>query len=176
MKTNQDKIEDKLIDALLTEQSREDREQALREIERAIDEGPLAANLPVRSRWTEAVGRIAAAVILGAMVFFGVKVFRESEKSAELGPQVSAAKMAEAREQERIALDRAIRNQEDKVEERRKVFATIVRTKGIIYRGSGMVLDEGATKAHFRHSISLSRRSCSWRARSPVCGNMIAIS
>ncbi len=33
------------------------------------------------------------------------------------------------------ALDRAILNQEAKLEERRKVLATIVRTKGIIYQG-----------------------------------------
>ncbi|MEY3895762.1 MAG: hypothetical protein RLZZ214_1282 [Verrucomicrobiota bacterium] len=32
-------------------------------------------------------------------------------------------------------LNKAIRDQEDKVEERRKVLSTIVRTKGIIYRG-----------------------------------------
>ncbi len=32
-------------------------------------------------------------------------------------------------------LERAVRDQEDKVEERRKVLATIVRTKGITYRG-----------------------------------------
>ena len=33
------------------------------------------------------------------------------------------------------ALNKAIREQEDKVEERRKVLSTIVRTKGIIYKG-----------------------------------------
>jgi uncharacterized protein involved in exopolysaccharide biosynthesis len=38
----------------------------------------------------------------------------------------------------------AIRNQEDKVEERRKVLATIVRTKGIIYRGP----DASALQSH----------------------------
>ena len=32
-------------------------------------------------------------------------------------------------------LNKAVRDQEDKVEERRKVLATIVRTKGIIYKG-----------------------------------------
>jgi secreted protein with Ig-like and vWFA domain len=34
-----------------------------------------------------------------------------------------------------VALAKAVRDQEDKVEERRKVLATIVRTKGIIYKG-----------------------------------------
>ena len=51
-------------------------------------------------------------------------------------------------------LNKAVRNQEDKVEERRKVLATIVRTKGIIYKGtdsfygqSGVDEDQGARTA-----------------------------
>jgi capsular exopolysaccharide synthesis family protein len=51
-------------------------------------------------------------------------------------------------------LNKAVRDQEDKVEERRKVLATIVRTKGIIYKGqdsfygqSGVDEDEGARTA-----------------------------
>ena len=51
-------------------------------------------------------------------------------------------------------LNKAVRDQEDKVEERRKVLATIVRTKGIIYKGqdsfygqSGVDEDQGASSA-----------------------------
>lgn len=51
-------------------------------------------------------------------------------------------------------LNKAVRDQEDKVEERRKVLATIVRTKGIIYKGqdsfynqSGVDEDLGARSA-----------------------------
>lgn len=51
-------------------------------------------------------------------------------------------------------LNKAVRDQEDKVEERRKVLATIVRTKGIIYKGSdsfygstGVDEDQGAKSA-----------------------------
>jgi capsular exopolysaccharide synthesis family protein len=51
-------------------------------------------------------------------------------------------------------LNKAVREQEDKVEERRKVLATIVRTKGIIYKGqdsfygsSGVNEDQGAQSA-----------------------------
>lgn len=51
-------------------------------------------------------------------------------------------------------LNKAVRDQEDKVEERRKVLATIVRTKGIIYKGqdsfygqSGVDEDAGARSA-----------------------------
>ncbi len=51
-------------------------------------------------------------------------------------------------------LNKAVRDQEDKVEERRKVLANIVRTKGIIYKGtdsfygqSGVDEDQGARTA-----------------------------
>ena len=51
-------------------------------------------------------------------------------------------------------LNKAVRDQEDKVEERRKVLSTIARTKGIIYRGddsffntSGVDEDQGAKNA-----------------------------
>lgn len=51
-------------------------------------------------------------------------------------------------------LNKAVRDQEDKVEERRKVLATIVRNKGIIYKGQdsfynqgGVDEDEGARNA-----------------------------
>jgi len=51
-------------------------------------------------------------------------------------------------------LNKAVRDQEDKVEERRKLLATIVRTKGIIYKGqdsfygqSGVDEDQGARTA-----------------------------
>ena len=62
----------------------------------------------------------------------------------------------EARDAERQLheLNKAVRDQEDKVEERRKVLATIVRTKGIIYKGddsfygsSGVDEDQGAKSA-----------------------------
>jgi len=62
----------------------------------------------------------------------------------------------EGRDAERglYELNKAVRDQEDKVEERRKVLATIVRTKGIIYKGqdsfygqSGVDEDQGARSA-----------------------------
>jgi capsular exopolysaccharide synthesis family protein len=53
-----------------------------------------------------------------------------------------------------LELNKAVRNQEDRVEERRKVLATIVRTKGIIYKGTdsfygqtGVDEDQGARTA-----------------------------
>ena len=49
-----------------------------------------------------------------------------------------------------LELKKAVRDQEDKVEERRKVLATIVRTKGIIYKGTdspGVAEEETAADA-----------------------------
>jgi uncharacterized protein involved in exopolysaccharide biosynthesis len=40
-------------------------------------------------------------------------------------------------------LNKAVRDQEDKVEERRKVLATIVRNKGIIYKGADSFYNQG---------------------------------
>jgi autotransporter-associated beta strand protein len=52
----------------------------------------------------------------------------------------------EARDAERQlqALNKAVRDQEDKVEERRKVLATIVRNKGIIYKGQDSLYNQGS--------------------------------
>lgn len=73
----------------------------------------------------------------------------EGEKIAEPQRRLSAAPIPDSPE-----LAAAIKNQEDKVEERRKVLATIVRTKGIIYKGtdsfygqSGVDEDQGAKNA-----------------------------
>lgn len=42
-----------------------------------------------------------------------------------------------------LELNKAVRDQEDKVEERRKVLANIVRTKGIIYKGTDSYYSQG---------------------------------
>jgi capsular exopolysaccharide synthesis family protein len=51
----------------------------------------------------------------------------------------------ESRDAERglLELNKAVRDQEDKVEDRRKVLAQIVRTKGIIYKGADSFYDRG---------------------------------
>lgn len=51
-----------------------------------------------------------------------------------------------AAERQLEELDKAIREQEDRVEERRKVLVTIVKTKGIIYLGDGAPEKAGALK------------------------------
>ncbi len=96
----------------------------------------------------------------------GKIVFREmnlSGPAADMKPGASGTTGSEAGQEmsARIVessdpgeLAKAIRDQEDKLEERRKVLATIVRTKGIIYKGqdsfyggSGVDEDAGAKTA-----------------------------
>ena len=136
MKPTRQELEDKLLDALLHEQGRTDREQALVQIENALDAAPRMAELPLRSPWPRRLAVIAAAVALGCLSIAGIDALRKNQMAAEKAAQASAAAAAvKAREQERAALDKAIRDQEDKVDERRKVLATIGRMKGITYKG-----------------------------------------
>jgi len=53
-------------------------------------------------------------------------------------------------EAERRALAHMIREQEDKVEERRKALSNIVREKEIVYRGGGAIYGDEAENAHAR--------------------------
>lgn len=79
---------------------------------------------------------IAACVILTVAVvkLVGPIDLMSPMKNAKRAEAASVQKQASAEDQMR-ALAKAVRDQEDKVEERRKVLATIVRTKGIIYKG-----------------------------------------
>lgn len=43
-----------------------------------------------------------------------------------------------------VALEKAVMDQEDKLEERRRILAAIVRTKGIIYKGTDMKIEPPA--------------------------------
>ena len=60
-----------------------------------------------------------------------------------------------ARDSEKLLheLNKAVRDQEDKVEERRKVLATIVRTKGIIYRGPESGVDDHKSATQTYHGL-----------------------
>ncbi len=65
----------------------------------------------------------------------------------------------EGREAERQLreLNKAVRDQEDKVEERRKVLATIVRTKGIIYKGQDSFYGASGVDEDLGARMSLSK-------------------
>ncbi len=80
---------------------------------------------------------------------------RSAEKKVDFMPPSEKSDPALALHE----LNKAVRDQEDKVEERRKVLATIVRTKGIIYKGqdyfygqSGVDEDQGARSALQTHN------------------------
>lgn len=50
-------------------------------------------------------------------------------------PRHAASEIEKHRVERLAALDKAVRDQQEKVEERRKILSTVVRTKGIIYKG-----------------------------------------
>jgi Mg-chelatase subunit ChlD len=92
-------------------------------------------------------GRRSLLAIAACFVLTGVLVgFLAPKFLSGIDEQTTMVKHASARKQvpaspaaldkaSSVELDKAIRDQEDKVEERRKVLATIVRTKEIIYKG-----------------------------------------
>ena len=99
MKPDQRKSEDQLLDALLHEQNRSDRERALADIEAAIDDvkSPIQAN--VRSIWPRRVGAIAASVALGGLAVFWVnKSNKDQHMMAMLeAPEKHRAKHSEGK-------------------------------------------------------------------------------
>ncbi|MGL5019700.1 MAG: hypothetical protein ACRDBP_16315, partial [Luteolibacter sp.] len=144
---NPNSPEDRLLDELLREQSHAPDEAFLKQIEAAVDAGPiLAAKRPAFHRY----GRIAiaAGLAIAAGGFLRSSFQYRHPKSIEVvggGKDIADNKAKAALEFQE--LNKAIRDQEDKVEERRKVLATIERTNGIIPRLPGVDGDEGARSA-----------------------------
>jgi len=137
MKPNQEQLEDQLLDALLHEQNRSGREQALADIETALNEDMVASRIPVRSKWPKRLGVIAASVAIGGLAGVYLNSAKKSDRT------LAMLETQESRAQERINLEYSIRAQEEKLEESRKVLTTTSRTKGIIYRGDASAQNGG---------------------------------
>ncbi len=129
MKPNQDQVEDQLLDALLHEQNRSDREHELANIEAALNRGILPLHVKSRPVWPRRLGIIAASVALGGMTALWMNSNRKGDRLLATNDAPKAIG------QERYELEKEIRSLEDRVEERRKVLTTISRTKNIIYHG-----------------------------------------
>ena len=127
--------EDRLLDELLHEQQHGPDEAYLQKIEAALD----ASSAPAAKRGNGRAFRrfaIAAGVVLTAGA--GAWWQLHSANRIALAHETREARVAAERSRaaaELEALEKAVREQEEKVEERRKVLATIVRTKGIVYHG-----------------------------------------
>jgi capsular exopolysaccharide synthesis family protein len=126
-------------------------------------------NLALINRWTvdkETALRILKGIVITQNIrgtdLISIRVRHTNKSDArDVAEEVANAYKAyrteiEGRDAERALseLNKAVRDQEDKVEERRKTLATIVRTKGIIYKGtdsffdrSGADEDQGAQDA-----------------------------
>ena len=82
-------------------------------------------------------GRVTGGALVTLLMVFGVtKGQQTTERPGQKNTQAEVpAESPVASSKSFEELRKAIKEQEDKVEERRKVLATIVRTKGIIYMG-----------------------------------------
>ncbi len=136
--------EDRLIDELLREQANGPDPEFLQQIEAAVDAGPASA---VKRPSAQRYGRLAIAAGVGLAA--GISFFFHLQNQE--AQKVITAKNEAVAKKEKAALDaqklsKAILDQEDKVEERRKVLATIVRTKGIIYKGQDSFYGNSGTR------------------------------
>lgn len=123
------------MDALLHEQGRKDREQALLNIEAAMDRGLVGNATRGGPRWSRRLAIIAAAMAICAAATYGVRS-NSGKEAARKTVTSGAMPTSEALNQETVAqIEKAIRDQQDKVDERRKVLATIVKTRAITYSG-----------------------------------------
>ena len=129
MKFDQEQTEDQLLDALLHEQKRNDREQAYADIEAAIDGAKIPIQAKAMPMWQQRLGMIAASVVLGGIVALLVREFPNDV------PENTMLETPESLERERAKLEVAIREQEDKLKERHKVLRTISRAKDIARHG-----------------------------------------
>jgi len=132
--------EDRLLDELLHEQSKEQDDAFLQQIEAAIDAGAAA---PAERPPIRMPARIAIAAAL--MLATGAGIWWQKIESEK--HQIALREKKEAQEAEHkakaaaefAALEKAVREQEEKVEERRKVLGVIARTKEIVYHGNNPV-------------------------------------
>jgi hypothetical protein len=105
----------------------------------------------IRSGWRHRMLAIAACLLL-LVVLGGLAAPRmlRMSKNAAVAMHARTSSQPSSSVASEVAINelkKAVREQEDKVEERRKVLASIVRSKGIIYRGEGADDDNGARSA-----------------------------
>lgn len=152
---NPNSPEDRLLEELLHEQHHAPDEAFLQQIEAAVDVGAPVLTKRPPSRMPARFA-IAAALTLaaGAGIWWQTIGKRNQEVALQEKRETLAATEKANAARELQDLKKAIRAQEEKVEERRKVLATIVRTKGIIYKGpdsfytaSGVNEDQSAGQA-----------------------------
>ena len=134
---NSNSPEDRLLAELLREQAKGSDEAFLKQIEAAVDAGPPIA---VRRHVPRNLPKFAIAAGLGlaaAISFFFYlekRDFRKSANANHLSIRERTDEKAKAA-LESQGLNQAIREQEDKVEERRKVLASIAATKNVAHQG-----------------------------------------
>ncbi|MDP4625846.1 MAG: VWA domain-containing protein [Akkermansiaceae bacterium] len=123
--------EDRLIDELLREQAHGHDEVFLQQVEQAIDARPaIPKKLPVRRNYTRIAIAACFGLAAGTLAFHHLQNLHTQadylayQESRKLTPDVDIE-----------ALKISVREQEDIVEEKRKVLTQIARTKDIVFGG-----------------------------------------
>ena len=119
-----EEIDDRLMDALLRGESEEDFVGGVAEAK---------ATRVKKANAFKAVLAVAAMVLFAAIAVFYQRKQESTEQKTLVAKQADEAQMIRDAEAELAALDAAIQEQEDKVEEKRKVLDTIVRITGRPY-------------------------------------------
>lgn len=154
---NSNSPEDRLLDELLHVQAKGPDEAFIKQIEAAIHARPNPAGKDLAPR---RYGRLAIAASIGlvagisATSYMLVRHPQLALAQRRMLPKEALAAQKAKDASTEYELNKAIREQEDKVEERRKALTAIARTKGIIYKGadsfygqSGVDEDQGARNA-----------------------------
>ena len=140
MKTDQEKLEDQMLDALLHEQNRNDREQVLADIETALNEEKVPSRVHIRPKWPRRLGSIAAMLALGGLAVFVVNTSRENE------PAMANLETQNSRQQELAEIKVTIRDLEEEIDENRKELGQIGRTKSLEYTSDNGAKNESHQK------------------------------
>jgi Ca-activated chloride channel family protein len=152
--------EDRLIEELLHEQHHGPDEEFLRKIEAAVDGAPLVSNKKAAAGSWARYGIAAGVVLAVSAAVWWQNDQRKRERFAVLESSQPSPEVRQrlAAEEEMRNLTNSIRHQEDKVEEHRKVLSTIVRTKGITYKGADSFYNEGGVDSDQTAGIKESTR------------------
>ena len=131
MKPDQEHMEDQLLDALLHEQNRSDREKALADIEAAIDHAKTPVLSIARPMWPKRVGAIAASVALGGITVFWVS------KSNKEQPVMAMLETQNSPQEKRAVTELAIRQSDRTSGESNTALPSVPSAQDPLYREYG---------------------------------------
>ncbi|MGJ8632829.1 MAG: hypothetical protein ACSHX7_02835 [Luteolibacter sp.] len=129
MKSNQEEVKEQLLDALLHEQKRCDREQAIAKIETAIGDAAESRCKNVRTTGSKRLGVIAASIAFIGITVFWIGSFKRDE--IETATLTTDKSFVEERAETETETEAAIRELEQKIENSRIALRYLTTTADI---------------------------------------------